>query len=375
MKIEIIDTTLRDGEQAPGVFFTLKDKWIIAENLIELGIDEIEAGIPVMGRDHSDFIRSLARCSKKTRISAWSRFKLEDVKGVYKTGVNTIHISVPVSEYHLPNQLGSWGSILKQFNEIITYAKDHFEFVSLGLQDSFRSDKNRISQLCNLAEEFSLNRIRFSDTVGNTFPVYVGAFIMEMKSIFSGKIDFHGHNDLGLASANSLAALESWADSVNVTINGLGERAGNASLEQIAFIIDQHQYLESNIRIEGIKSLCQKVSSITRRPLALDKPIVGKNVFTHESGIHCHGQLKNSLAYQPFNPEDKGLDKSNLVVGTHSGQSGVVGILKSAGIDIPEVDIKKIMEKFKTESVNKKNYLTTEEVKKIYIEQLAGGVV
>ncbi len=374
MKIEIIDTTLRDGEQAPGVFFTLQEKWEIAEKLIELGIDEIEAGIPVMGRDHSRFIESLARFSKKTRISAWSRFKLEDVRSVYKTGVNTIHISVPVSEYHLPDQLGSWGNVLKQFDEIITYAKDHFEFVSLGLQDSFRSDKNRIKQLCSIAEEFSLNRIRFSDTVGNTFPAYVGIFIMEMKSIFSGKIDFHGHNDLGLATANSLAALESWADSVNVTINGLGERAGNASLEQVAFVIDGHKYLESNIRLEGIKALSQKVSIITGRPLALDKPIVGKNVFTHESGIHCHGQLKNPLAYQPFNPEEKGLDKSNLVIGTHSGKSGVEGILKSIGIDRPEGDMKYFMEKFKAESKRKKNYLTPDEVKKIY-RTISRGVI
>ncbi len=375
MKIEFIDTTLRDGEQAPGVFFTLKDKWNIAEKLIEVGIDEIEAGIPAMGKEHSHFIESLASSCKKTRVSAWSRFNLEDVKGVYKTRVNTIHISIPVSEYHLPNQLGSWGNVLKQFKKIITYANDHFEFVSLGLQDSFRSDKNRISQLCRIAEDFSISRIRLSDTVGNTLPAYVGPFIMEMKSIFSGKIDFHGHNDLGLATANSLAALESWADSVNVTINGLGERAGNASLEQLAFIVDQHKYLRSNIRLEGLKSLCQKVSYITGRPLAMDKPIVGKNVFTHESGIHCHGQLKNPLAYQPFNPEEKGLDKSKLVIGTHTGRSGVKGILKSIGIDSPEGDIKLFMEKFRAESKRKKDYLTPDEVKRIYKEQLSRCVI
>jgi len=375
MDVEIVDTTLRDGEQAPGISFSTKEKWDIVESLTDIGIDEIEAGIPRMGSKEFDFVKSLGRESLHTRVSAWSRFNLDDVKQVYKTGVNTIHISIPVSYYHTPYQLGSWQKVIGRVDSILDYSLEHFENVSIGIQDSFRSPEERVLELCSIAQDKKLYRIRFSDTVGSSMPLDVYNLILKYRTLFKGKIDFHGHNDLGLALGNSIMALEAGANSVNVTINGIGERAGNTPLEQLAFTLDMHKNLKSKIKINRIKPLCSLVSKYTGRVIPLDQPIVGKNAFTHESGIHGHTLLKNPLAYQPFIPEEKGLSKYRLVVGSHSGKSNVLNILNSFGVNTNIKNLEKFMYKFKYEARKKHNFLTRDEVLKIYNSEYLGDLI
>lgn len=363
---DIIDTTLRDGEQAAGLSFSMEEKRSIAINLIDLGIDEIEAGIPVMGKETGEFISWLCRENSSCRISSWARLLEKDIYEAYRTGCDLIHMTMPVSDFHISSQMGSWNNAIGKLNDCLKIAGDHFAKVSLGLQDSFRSSHERLEEVCSIAENNHLYRIRFSDTVGNAYPSEVSLLIKKYRKKFSGKIDFHGHNDLGLASANSLCALESGADSVNVTINGIGERAGNAALEEMTFILDQHPALQTSISPHKIKKICQLVSSFTNRPIAVDKPIVGDLVFTHESGVHCHGLMKNPLAYQPFRPEEKGLSPSVLVVGTHSGKSNILSVLKDAGIHTPVSDLSELMSTLKRKSAVKKNFLTSEEVLEIY---------
>lgn len=369
MKKELIDTTLRDGEQAPGLSFSIEEKREIALLLMESGIDEIEAGIPAMGDEVINFIKWL-NCEKSScRISSWARLKQEDLIAAFKTGSDIIHITVPVSEFHLKTQMGSWKNALMNLHKSLGYAQDHFSRISLGFQDSFRSCSTRLEEVCAIAEEYQVYRIRFSDTVGNTFPVNVKELISKYRSRFSGKIDFHGHNDLGLAVANSLSALEAGANSVNVTINGIGERAGNASLEQMAFILDLHPGLDSSVDLHRVKPLSEMVSRFSGRPIAVDKPIIGDLVFTHESGVHCHGLLKDPLAYQPFRPEEKGLADSSLVVGSHSGRSNVISVLERAGIPYRKGDLSGLVDSVRKKAIIKKNFLSTGEVLEIYKEK------
>lgn len=366
MKKEIIDTTLRDGEQAPGVSFSLREKRDIAMKLMEAGVDEIEAGIPIMGMETIDFIRCLSAENSSTRISSWARLREDDMRAAYKAKSDLIHFTVPLSDYHLGRQIGYWDDVKAKMFRILMMAKDLFPYVSVGFQDSFRAPKDRLDEACSLAEELGIYRIRFSDTVGTALPSDVDALISRYRSAYSGVIDFHGHNDLGLAAANSLTALESGADSINVTMNGIGERAGNASLEQLAFILHFHKSLDTSISLNKIKQLSAMVSDFSGRSVAVDRPIVGELAFTHESGIHCHGQLGNPLAYQPFDPREKGLPPSSLVVGSHSGKAGVIGVLRAAGIRDSEKVVAGLMEAYRNRSRSKKNFLTQREVLEIY---------
>ena len=370
MNKEIIDTTLRDGEQAPGISFTIKDKWDIAHKLSDIGINEIEAGIAVTSKSQFNFIRDLAHSNIKSRVSTWSRLNMADLIVAKDTGAEIVHISIPMSDIHLENIKGSWTGLVNRVKLLLSYAIDNFKYVSLGLQDSFRTDINRLDCICSLAEDYKLFRIRFSDTVGNSLPSEVESLIKKYRQTFSGKIDFHGHNDLGLATANSLIALESGADSVNVTVNGIGERAGNAPLEEIAFILNQHKKYSSNCDVKLINNLCKSVSKYSGRVIPVNKPITGSMVFTHESGIHCNGQLKNPLAYQPFIPEDMGLNKSSVVVGTHSGRSNVIEILNNSGVVVEAGILSEVMHLFHKEAAAKKNYLTEDEVLNIYNNQV-----
>lgn len=366
---ELIDTTLRDGEQAPGVSFSLEEKVSIALRLMELGIDEIEAGIPVMGAESRDFISRLSRESSSCLISSWARLKTGDIAAAAETGSDIIHISVPVSDYHIDHQMGTWKNVLSRLDACLRVAGDHFPRISLGFQDSFRSKSSRLAELCSIAEDHHLYRIRFSDTVGSAFPDKVKELIRIHRKEFSGKIDFHGHNDLGLAAANSLAALDGGADSVNVTVNGIGERAGNASLEELAFILDMHPVFRSSLSLNRIKPLCELTAQYSGRSIAVDKPITGDLVFTHESGIHCHGLMKDPLAYQPFRPEEKGLARSSLVVGSHSGRSNLISVLSEAGIRERGGDLSRMMDTFRKKAALKKDFLSTEEVVEIYRKQ------
>jgi len=363
MKVKVIDTTLREGEQAPGVYFSMHNRWEIAERLIALGIDEIEGGIPVMSKEHYNFVTDLVCSRPEVNVSAWARYRLSDIVTTKKTGVEIIHISMPVSDYHTQGIRETWEDILHKFNHIINYAKDNFKTISLGIQDSFRAKESRITQICNLAEQYKIDRIRFSDTVGTAIPSKVSSFISYYRKQFSGEIDFHGHNDLGLATANSLSAIENGADSVNVTVNGLGERAGNASLEELAFILYLNEQYKTNIDLSQLKDLSAYVSNSINRPLPPDKPIVGENAFTHESGIHCHGIYNNPLAYQPFIPEEIGLGESKIVIGSHSGRSNL-RMLLGEDIYIDDVASTILLKKFKKEAINKGSFLTKADILK-----------
>jgi homocitrate synthase NifV len=363
---EILDTTLRDGEQAPGVSFTLLEKQNIAEKLVEMHIDEIEAGVPMVDETTREFISWLVNQNPEPRISAWVRLQWDDCVLAAKTGVDIVHVSIPISKYHLHAQHGTWKEILERLDSLLHYARDHFDKISLGLQDSFRSDEVRLQDIVERAELHNIFRIRFADTVGTAYPTDVSKMVKRFRHQFSGKIDFHGHNDLGLGTANALAALEAGADSVNVTANGIGERAGNTSLAEIAYILHLHKHLDTHLDLRKIAELSSMVEEYSRIPIPLNKPIIGKMVFTHESGIHVNGELYDPLAYQPFHPENTGLTKPHIVFGTHSGVSNLTAMIPEAADAHSPEELREMVQYIKNIAAQRRTYLTQEEVIEIY---------
>lgn len=370
MNVNFIDTTLRDGEQAPGVSFTVNEKLQICEKLITAGVDEIEAGIAIVDRSTSDFIKTLVGLNTSCNISAWSRLNENDIKQTILTGVERVHISVPSSIYHLNSQIGSEENIYSFFDKNISMLKDNFDYISIGLQDTFRAKREYLKSMTQYLNGIGVDRVRISDTVGSALPHEVENLIHFIKSIFSGVIDFHGHNDFGLATANALTAIEAGADAINVTVNGLGERAGNTSLEEIAVILDRYEKYQSNIKITELLPLCELVSRFSHREIPVNKPITGDLVFTHESGIHCREILNNPLSYQPFKPELLGDIHSKIVIGSHSGKSSVKNALNQAGLKITNSYLPKITQLLKERSREKKDFLTQKEIETIYYEEM-----
>jgi homocitrate synthase NifV len=334
-RVWMIDTTLRDGEQAPGVSFDRSTKLAIARALDRAGIDELEVGTPVMGPAVQEDIRRIAGLGLDCRLSAWCRAHPGDLAAAAKCHVGGVHFSLPVSNIHL-DALGkcrTW--VLAQMEMLVRDARATFERVTVGAQDASRADEDFLIEFAGRAHAAGARRLRIADTVGIGRPGTVGRLTRMLTTAVPGlDLEFHGHNDLGMATANAISALESGARSVSVTVNGLGERAGNAALEQVAMALKLHPDLDSGMDAAALLPLSRMVACAAGRNIAPDQPVVGDRVFTHESGIHCHAMLKDSRSYEPFAPQQAGHADRRFVLGTHSGSTAIRNLLWQAGIRI-----------------------------------------
>jgi homocitrate synthase NifV len=333
-RISINDTTLRDGEQAPGVVFNLSDKLAIARELAAAGADEIEAGTPAMGEEEVEAIAAIVSANLPLRVGAWCRLNEADVDAALRAGVKMVNISAPMSRLQMRVKLKAEPQeVADRVTRVIGYARDKGLEVALGGEDSSRADLRDIGLIAGAAAKLGAFRFRFADTLGLLDPFSTYEYIKRLRNETDLAIEFHGHNDLGLATANTLAAIRAGASHASVTVLGLGERAGNAPLEEVCVALPRTAEARTGVDPTRLAALAELVAHAARDSIPRAKPIVGADIFTHESGIHVAGLLSDVRTYQGLDPAMLGR-RHKVVIGKHSGLAALRSICATAGIDL-----------------------------------------
>lgn len=367
-KIYIVDTTLRDGEQTAGVVFSNEEKIRIARYLDEIGIDQIEVGIPVMGGDEKKCITEIAHMGLKSSIMAWNRAVIADIKESLECGVDAVAISISTSDIHIEHKLQTTREkVLRMMSDAVKFAKDNNLYISVNAEDASRSDLDFLTEFALIAKHAGANRLRFCDTVGTLNPLTTFRYIKTLHDAVGLDIEMHTHNDFGMATANSLSGVYAGAKYVGVTINGLGERAGNSCLQEVIMGLKYQMNVDVAYNTTIFREVAQYVAVASGRELPVSKPIVGSNIFAHESGIHSDGILKNPLTYEAFKPEEVGLERQ-IIIGKHSGTASIRSKFKEYLIDLPDDDAKEILARVRQMSIDKKRSLFDKEVVYIYEE-------
>lgn len=365
----IEDTTLREGEQAPGVAFSVEQKVQIAQLLVEMGIHSLEVGTPIMGGTEANAIKAILRQNFPAKIIGWNRARKEDINASLHCGLNSIHIGLPSSDYHITQKFSKsreW--VIETMQELIAYAKSNNLWVSVSAEDAGRADLNFLVEYAKAAKSAGADRIRFSDTVGVLNPLTTYYRVKRLVSEVDLPIQLHMHNDFGLATANTLAGVYAGAENVQVTVNGLGDRAGIAPLEEVVMCLKYHFKQSLSIDTTKLFELCDYVSKASNRPIPYNKAIIGRSMFEHESGIHVDGLLKAEKSFESISPQEVGR-KRQFVVGKHSGRSAIKCFLEMNSIYIEPDKLSLITKIVREESIKLGRNMSVEELVKI-IEQI-----
>ncbi len=345
-KVRLLDTTLRDGEQTPGVSLTQEEKVSIARHLDALGLDVIEAGSAVTSEGERKTMKAVAEEGLRAEICSYVRARTGDVDLALDCDVDSIHLVVPVSDLHIRSKLRSdREKVLRSAVTVTEYAKDHGLLVELSGEDASRADEGYLTLLYRAGIDAGADRLCFCDTVG----VMVAEKAFEIFSRLSelpAPLSVHCHDDFGLATANTVAALRGGASMAHVTVNGIGERGGNTSLEEVVMTLESLYGIKTEIQCQELYTLSRLVSRLTGIPVAPNKAIVGENAFTHEAGIHVHGLLADTSTYEPIHPETVGR-KRRIVLGKHAGRSSVELALRELGIECTEGELAEILSRVK----------------------------
>lgn len=364
-EVKINDTTLRDGEQTPGVVFSDEEKLKIARMLDEVGVQQIEAGTPAMSDGETHAVKSIAKEGLDASIMGWSRAVKEDIDAVIDTDADAVAISIATSDIHLQYKLKmTREEVLERAMSMVEYAKSHGLYISLNSEDATRTDFAFLKEFAEKGKEAGADRIRICDTLGVLIPASSRLLTKRVVDEVNIPVEIHTHNDYGLAVANALAAFEAGAEWASTTVNGLGERAGNSSLEGVIMSLIKLYNLELPFKVSKIYELSRFVEDASGIPIPLGRSIVGKHMFTHESGIHVDGVLKYPYTYESFMPDEIGASR-RIVIGKHSGKHAVWDKLKEMGIDTDKEKLLEIVNIIKESSENRKSSITDEELKQI----------
>jgi homocitrate synthase NifV len=364
--IVIVDTTLRDGEQTAGVVFANREKVRIAKLLDEIGVPQIEAGVPVMGGDEKEAIRSICKAGLKASIMGWNRPVIKDIEASLQCGVDAVAISISTSDIHIKHKLRSsreW--VLEQMVNAARFAKKEGMYVSVNAEDASRSEMDFLLEFARAAKEAGADRLRYCDTVGIMEPFTIYEQIKSIKDKVDIEIEMHTHNDFGMATANALAGVKAGAKYVGVTVLGLGERAGNAALEEVVMSLKHLYDIDLNYKTEMFVEVAEYVSLASGRELPAWKAIVGSNMFAHESGIHADGVQKNPKTYEAFQPEEVGLLRQ-IVIGKHSGTAALKAKFAEFGIVLTDHQAQELLPKIRSVTISLKRNLFDKELMYVY---------
>ena len=380
-KVVIFDTTLRDGEQSPGASMNTAEKVHLAVQLERLGVDIIEAGFPAASPGDFEAVRAIASRVKNSRIAALARASKEDIDkawgSVKEAAHPVLHTFIATSDIHLEHKLRmTRDQVVKAAVEAVKYARSLTEKVEFSAEDGSRSDPDFLCKIFGATIEAGASTVNLPDTVGYAMPDEFGQLVAHIRKNTPGMdrviLSVHCHNDLGLATANTLAGLRNGARQVEVTINGIGERAGNTSLEEVVmglYTRKEHLGLTTGINTREIHPASRLVSMITGIVVQPNKAIVGANAFAHEAGIHQDGVLKNRMTYEIMEPEIVGLSTNRLVLGKHSGRHAFRQKLAALGYELPEADLNRVFERFK-ELADKRKEILDEDIEVLVAEEI-----
>lgn len=360
------DTTLRDGEQAPGIAFTTTEKLEIAESLAAAGVIEIEIGTPVMGADEIETIRAVVARRLPVRLMAWCRMTSLDLDAAIESGVHAVNLSLPASDIQLAAKLGlDKAGALQVIDHMIRRAAAAGFFVAVGCEDASRANRDHLARVIETAARAGASRVRLADTVGVLDPFSTFELVAQLVAQSPIDLEFHAHNDLGLAAANTLAAIRAGARHASVTVLGLGERAGNAALEEVAAAMAVFDGADTGIELTALPDLAAQVAWAARRQTAAIKPVVGADVFTHESGVHIAGLLKDSRTYQGLDPALVGHCR-RIVIGKHSGAAAIAHVLSESGRDLDPDLAAAMVARIRREAAETKSTVTAAQLVELY---------